>query len=66
MSNPGGQPVFVDILIEEVRQRRQDLLTSCGNDLDALVRLIRQLEAEHPECVGDPRKKPADRNYTKP
>ena len=55
MSNQGGQSVLVDVLIDEVRQRRRDLLTSCGNDLDALVQLIRQQEAEHPERVADPR-----------
>ena len=45
----------VDILIDEVRQRRRDLLTACGDDLDALIRLIRQREAEHLERVADPR-----------
>ena len=59
MSNQGSQPVLVDVLIDEVRQRRRDLLASCGNDLDALVRLIRQREAEHPERVTDPRATPA-------
>ena len=44
-----------DILIAEVRQRRRDLLASCGDDLDALLRLIRQREAEHPERVADAR-----------
>jgi hypothetical protein len=55
MSNQHGRPVFVDVLIDEVRQRRRDLLASCGDDLDALVRLIRQREAEHPERIIDPR-----------
>jgi hypothetical protein len=45
----------VDVLIEEVRQRRRDLLASCGDDLDVLLQLIRQREAEHPERVADPR-----------
>lgn len=44
----------VDLLIEEVRRRRRDLLAACGDDLDALVELIRQREAEHPERVMDP------------
>ena len=55
MTNQHERPVFVDVLIDEVRQWRRDLLASCGDDLDALVRLIRQREAEHPERVADPR-----------
>ena len=55
MSGPGGKFVFVDALVEEVRQRRRDLLASCGNDLEALARLLRRHEAEHPERVADPR-----------
>jgi hypothetical protein len=55
MSDQQGQPVFIDVLIDEVRQRRRDLLASCGDDLDALVRLIRQREAEHPERIAKPR-----------
>ena len=61
MSAPHGQPELVDVLIDEVRQRRRDLLASCGDDLDALVRLIRQREAEHPERVADPRVSSAGR-----
>ena len=45
----------IDPLIEEVRQWRRELLASCGNDLDALLRLIRQREAEHQDRVADPR-----------
>jgi hypothetical protein len=59
MSNQDARPVFVDVLIDEVRQRRRDLLATCGDDLDALVRLIRQREAQHPERVADPRVTPA-------
>ena len=55
MRNEGRRPVLADVLIDEVRQRRRDLFASCGNDLDALVQLIRQREAEHPERVADPR-----------
>jgi hypothetical protein len=58
MSDPRGRPVFVDVLIDEVRQRRRDLLASCGDDLDAMGRLIRQREAEHPERMADPRATP--------
>jgi hypothetical protein len=59
MSSQSAQSKFVDPLIEEVRQRRRDLLASCGDDLEALARLIRQREAEHPERVADPRAAPA-------
>ena len=59
MSSQPTRPVFVDFLIDEVRQRRRDLLASCGDDLDALVRLIRQREAEHPQRVADPRTTPS-------
>jgi hypothetical protein len=50
-----ARPERVDVLIEDVRQRRRDLLASCGDNLDALLQLIRQLEAEHPQRVADPR-----------
>jgi hypothetical protein len=46
---------WVDVFIDEVRQRRRDLLAACGDDLDTLIRLIRQREAQHPERVADPR-----------
>jgi len=54
----------VDVLIEEVRRRRRDLLASCGDDLDILLQLIRQREAVHPERVADPRasRKPSRAN----
>ena len=62
MSNQHGRPVFVDVLIDEVRQRRRDLLASCGDDLDALVQLLRQREAEHTERVADPRATSRDKS----
>ena len=65
MSNRHDRLAFVDVLIDEVRQRRRDLLASCGDSLDALVRLIRQREAEHPERVADPRATPAFLNRAK-
>lgn len=58
MSSQGARAVFVDSLIEEVRQRRRDLLASCGDDLEALVQLIHHRESEHPERVADPRLAP--------
>jgi hypothetical protein len=65
MSSEGTRSVFVDFLIEEVRQRRRELLASCGNDLDALAQLIRRREAEHPERVADPRAAPAAKSAPK-
>lgn len=59
MSSQGSRSGFVDPLIDEVRQRRRELLASCGDDLEALARLIRAREAEHPGCVADPRTAPA-------
>lgn len=58
MNSQGGQSALVDVLIEEVRQRRRDLLASCGDDLEALAQLVRRREAEHPERVADPRVAP--------
>lgn len=37
MSSQGARCDFVDYLIEDVRQRRRELLASCENDFDALV-----------------------------
>jgi hypothetical protein len=58
MSQP-SRSELVDPLIDEVRQRRRDLLASCGDDLEVLARLIRAREAEHPAWVTDPRTVPA-------
>ena len=55
MNDAGSGSVLVDPLIDEVRQRRRDLLASCGNHFEALARLIRTREAEHHEGVADPR-----------
>lgn len=66
MSDQCGRPEFVDVLVDEVRQRRRDLLASCGDDLDALVRLIRQREAEHPERMADPRAISRDKSSVRP
>ena len=64
MSSQRSRSMFDDPLIDEVRQRRHDLLASCGNDLEALARLIRTREAEHPACVSDPRAAPAPNTGT--
>ena len=53
MSTKSNAPV--DYLIDEVRQRRRDLLAACGEDLDTLIPRIRRREAEHPGRVADPR-----------
>jgi hypothetical protein len=64
MSSRDPRSKFTDPLIEEVRQRRRDLLASCGDDLEALARLIRHREAKHPERVADPRAAPAAKSAT--
>ena len=58
MDSQHPKPGYIDHLIDEVRQRRSDLLASCGDDLDALVRLIHRQELEHPARVADPRTVP--------
>jgi hypothetical protein len=55
MSSP-GEP-YPDPLIDEVRQRRRELLAEYGNDLGKLFEAIQKIEAEHPEKVLDPRKR---------
>jgi hypothetical protein len=64
MNGQNERSKFVDLLIEEVRQRRRDLLASCGNDLEALAQLIRRREAKHPERVVDPRAASAAKRAT--
>ena len=64
MSGQDARSRLSDPLIEDVRQRRRDLLASCGNDLEALAELIRRREAEHPERVADPRAQPAAQRPT--
>ncbi len=44
-----------DPLIDEVRQRRRDLLADHDNDPQRLLEAIRQLQSKHPEKVIDPR-----------
>jgi hypothetical protein len=65
MNGQDARSKFSDPLIEDVRQRRLDLLASCGNDLEALAELIRRREAEHPERVADPRARPAAQRATR-
>ena len=64
MSSQGSRSVLVDPLIDEVRQRRRELLASCGNDLEALARLIRAREAAYAACVADPRTLPTSNTGT--
>ena len=47
---PKPEP-YEDPLIDEVRQRRRDLLAGYENDLDKLFEAVRNLEAQHPEKV---------------
>ena len=50
------QRSYADPLVDEVRQRRRELLATCDGDLGKLAELIRRREAEHPGRVVDPRK----------
>ena len=47
---------YTDPLIDEVRQRRQELFARYGYDLRRLFEAVRQIEAEHPEKIVDRRK----------
>lgn len=55
MTRSNRHPTVADALIDEVRQRRRDLLAACENDLTKLAELIRRRESEHPARVADPR-----------
>ena len=47
-----------DPLIDEVRERRQTLYASYGNDLSKVAEAIRELQSGHPDKVFDRRKHP--------
>ena len=51
MTTPHADP-----LIDEVRQRRRELLAHYDNDLGKLLAAVRQCQAEHPERVVDRRR----------
>jgi hypothetical protein len=55
MITPRAHTLPPDPLIDEVRQRRQELLASCDNDLGKLAELLRRREADRPGRVMDPR-----------
>jgi hypothetical protein len=55
---PSG-PAHEDPLIDEVRQRRRELLAAHGDDLQRLGEAIRRREAEHPEKMVDRRRRKA-------
>ena len=46
-----------DPLVDEVRERRRQLLADYGNDLPRYFEAIQRLQAQHPEKVVDPRKR---------
>ncbi|MDM8008042.1 MAG: hypothetical protein QUV05_18025 [Phycisphaerae bacterium] len=48
---------YTDFLIDEVRQRRQELLRQHDNDLDKLFEAVRAIDSEHPEKVRDHRRR---------
>jgi hypothetical protein len=45
-----------DPLIDEVRQRRRELMARYGNDLSKLLAAVQERQAQHPELIGDRRK----------
>ena len=47
---------YLDPLIDEVCQRRRELLVDCGNDLHRLSELVQRRQTQHPEKVVDRRK----------
>jgi hypothetical protein len=51
---------MTDPLVDEVRQRRRELLAQYGNELSQLCEAIRRIEAEHPEKVVDLRRVTSD------
>lgn len=51
---------FEDPLIDEVRERRRDLLAAYDYDLGKFHEAIRRAQAEHPEKMGDHRRIRAD------
>ncbi len=46
-----------DPLIDEVRERRRQLSSRYGNDLQELFKAIRELQKEHPRIVLKPERK---------
>ncbi len=54
MSTPNKS--YTDPLIDEVRQRRRELLARYDNDLGKLFEAIRKIQSEHPEKVRDHRR----------
>jgi hypothetical protein len=53
---PDAACSHTDPLIDEVRERRRQLLVSCGNSLRELGKAIQRRQAEHPEKVVAPRR----------
>jgi len=47
---------YTDPLIDEVRQRRRELLAQYDNDLGKLFEAIRKIQSEHLERVRDHRR----------
>ena len=49
---------YPDPLIDEVRDRRRQVLASCENNLRKLFEAVRVLEASHPEKIRYLRRSP--------
>ncbi len=51
--------VWEDPIVAETRALRQQLMDEVGNDLDALIRYLKEREQEHPErLVSLPPRRP--------
>ena len=61
MSDRPQQTSERDPLIDEVRQRRRNLLARYDNDLRKLLQAIQELQAQHPEQLRDFRRRPSGR-----
>jgi len=51
----GNDADMNDPLIDEVRQRRREMMQEYDNDLNKLFEEIQRRQAEHPEKYVDPR-----------
>ena len=57
----GTDPDTNDPLIDEVRQRRREMMEEYDNDLSKLFEEIQRRQAEHPEKLVDRRKRETER-----
>lgn len=46
--------MWVDPIVEEVREHRRAIAEEAGSDLHSLFELMREWERQHPERMGSP------------